>query len=395
MKLLCVTPSYWPAFRYGGPIASNHNLNKALVNKGIDVTVYTTNVGLGNETPLNQEINVDGVKVTYFTFVKFFEFLGSTGWQFSLKLTHALRRNLNNFDLVYLPAVWNYPTTIAAYYCRKYRKPYIVAPKGVLFPYTKSKNAWKKWPYYKLFAERNIKNATAIHYTAEDEANSCHSLFLGLKNRAIIIPNGIELSAFNNLPARDNLWKRYPVLKDKKIILFLGRIGWIKGLDVLVKAYSRLARERNDVHLMIVGPDENNYVKKVKKWFRDEGIIERVTFTGMAVGEEKIKAFTSSDVFVLPSYSENFGMAVVEAMACSIPVIISDQVGIYKEIERAKAGVIIHTNPDELYNVLVKLLDNKQESLEMGRCGRKLAEEQFSNEKVAEKMIKIFEEVIK
>jgi glycosyltransferase involved in cell wall biosynthesis len=115
----------------------------------------------------------------------------------------------------------------------------------------------------------------------------------------------------------------------------------------------------------------------------------------MAVGEEKLKAFAGSNVFVLPSYSENFGMAVVEAMACSIPVVISDQVGIYKEIERVKAGVIIHTDPDELYNALVKLVNNKQESLEMGRRGRKLVEEQFSIEKVAAKMIKIFEEIIK
>ncbi len=395
MKVLCVTPSYWPAFRYGGPIASNHNLNKALVKKGIDVIVYTTNAGLDEKILLNQEVNVDGVKVSYFTFMKFFEFLGSTGWQFSLELTHALRRNLNNFDIVYLPAVWNYPTTISAYYCRKYKKPYIIAPKGVLFPYTKSKNAWKKWPYYKLFAERDIKNATAIHYTAEDEANKCHTLFLELKNQAIIIPNGIELSEFTNLPTRDNLWKRYPILKDKKIILFLGRINWIKGLDLFVKTYSRLARERNEVHLMIVGPDENNYIEKVKKWLRNEGIFERVTFTGILSGKRKLEAFAGSDVFVLPSYSESFGMAVVEAMACNLPVIISDQVGIYKEVENAKAGIIIHTKPNELYNALMKILDNKQESLEMARRGRKMVEEYFASEKVADKMIKVFEEIIK
>jgi glycosyltransferase involved in cell wall biosynthesis len=394
MKLLCVNPSYWPAFQYGGPIASNHNLNKALVNKGVDVTVYTTNVGLDEKISLNQEINVDGVKVTYFTFVKFFEFLGSTGWQFSLKLTHDLRRNLNNFDLVYLPAVWNYPTTIAAYYCRKYRKPYIIAPKGVLFPYTKSKNAWKKWPYYKLFAERNIKNAIAVHYTSEDEADKCHS-FLGLKNREIIVPNGIELSEFNNLPARDNLWKRYSILKHKKVVLFLGRINCIKGLDLLVKAYSRLARERNEVHLMIVGPDENNYIEKVKKSLRNEGIFERVTFTGMLSGKRKLEAFAGSDVFILPSYSENFGMAVVEAMACNLPVIISSQVGIYKEVESAKAGIIVHANSNELHDALVKILDNNQEALEMARRGRKLVEEYFASEKIADKMIKVFGEIIK
>ena len=395
MKLLCVTPSYWPAFRYGGPIASNHNLNRALVKKGIDVTVYTTNVGLDKKISLNQEVNVNGVKVTYFNFIKFFEFLGTTGWQFSLELTHALKRNLNSVDIVYLPAVWNYPTTVAVYYCRKYRKPYIVALKGVLYPYTKNKNAWKKWPYYKLFAEKNIKNATAIHYTSEDEAIRCHSLFLGLKNQAIIIPNGIELSEFNNLPARDNLRKRYPILKDKKIILFLGRINWIKGLDILVKAYSRLVKERDDVHLLIVGSDEKGYGEKVRSWLKNEGVLERVTFAGMLSGREKLEAFAGSDVFVLPSYSENFGMAVVEAMSCNLPVIISDKVGIYEEVEKAKAGFIIHTDENELYSAMVKILDNKQESLEMGRRGRKLVEEHFASEKVADKMIKVFEGIIK
>lgn len=395
MKLLCVIPSYWPAFQYGGPIASNHNLNRALVKKGIDVTVYTTNVGLDKKISLNQEVNVNGVKVTYFNFIKFFEFLGTTGWQFSLELTHALKRNLNSVDIVYLPAVWNYPTTVAAYYCRKYRKPYIVALKGVLYPYTKSKSAWKKWPYYKLFAERNIKNATAIHYTSEDEANRCHSLFLGLKNQAIIIPNGIELSEFNNLPSRENLRKRYPILKDKKIVLFLGRINWIKGLDILVKAYSRLVKERDDVHLLIVGSDEEGYKGKVKGWLKDEGALKRVSFTGMLSGREKLEAFAGSDVFVLPSYSENFGMAVVEAMAFNLPVIISDKVGIYEEVEKAKAGFIIHTDENELYSAMVKILDNKQESLEMGRRGRKLVEEHFASEKVADKMIKVFEGIIK
>jgi len=395
MKLLCVIPSYWPAFQYGGPIASNHNLNRALVKKGIDVTVYTTNVGLDKKISLNQEVNVNGVKVTYFNFIKFFEFLGTTGWQFSLELTHALKRNLNSVDIVYLPAVWNYPTTVAVYYCRKYRKPYIVALKGVLYPYTKNKNAWKKWPYYKLFAEKNIKNATAIHYTSEDEAIRCHSLFLGLKNQAIIIPNGIELSEFNNLPARDNLRKRYPILKDKKIILFLGRINWIKGLDILVKAYSRLVKERDDVHLLIVGSDEKGYGEKVRSWLKNEGVLERVTFAGMLSGREKLEAFAGSDVFVLPSYSENFGMAVVEAMSCNLPVIISDKVGIYEEVEKAKAGFIIHTDENELYSAMVKILDNKQESLEMGRRGRKLVEEHFASEKVADKMIKVFEGIIK
>ena len=272
MKILCVVPSYWPAFRYGGPIASVHGLNKALVKKGIDVTVYTTNVGLDGKVPVNQEVNVDGVKVFYFAFTRFFEFLGATGWQFSLPMARALKKNLKDFDIVYIVAIWNYPIAAAAYYSRKYKKPYIIAPRGALYSYTVNKKSWKKWPYYHLIAKRDLKSAVAIHYTTDDEAEKCHSS-LGLKNKAIVIPNGIDVSGLRDKDyglggnpdevAKDTLHKarglgikslreRYPILKNKKVILFLGRVHWIKGMDILVRAFSMIAKERDDVHLLIV-----------------------------------------------------------------------------------------------------------------------------------------------
>ena len=147
MKLLCVVPSYWPAFKYGGPISSVHGLNKTLVEKGVDVTVYTTNVGLERKVAVNQEVNVAGVKVFYFAFTKLFELFGRTGWQFSRQMTKALKRELKIFDLVYIVAIWNYPTAAAAYYCRRYRKPYLIALRGGLNPYAMGNNAWKKRIY--------------------------------------------------------------------------------------------------------------------------------------------------------------------------------------------------------------------------------------------------------
>jgi glycosyltransferase involved in cell wall biosynthesis len=204
MKLLCVSPGYWPASQYGGPIASVHTLNNALVKKGVDVTVYATNSGLGRKVPINKEVKIDGVKVTYFKFVKFFEFIGRSGWQFSWEITNTIRRTLKTFDLIHINAVWNYPTAAAAYYCRKYKKPYIVAPRGNLYPYTIAKNAWKKRPYYFLIAKRDIKGAALIHYTTEDEAEKTHS-FLNLKNKMVVVPNGIDISEFDKLPERERL----------------------------------------------------------------------------------------------------------------------------------------------------------------------------------------------
>ncbi len=392
MKILCVIPAYWPAFQLGGPIFSVHNLNRTLAKKTVDISVYTTNFGLPETTPNAGDFDVDGVKVTYFTFTRFFEYLGTTGWQFSLPMTAALRGNLRLFDVIYIVAIWNYPIAIAAHYCRRYKKPYIISPRGLLYPYATGRKAWKKWPYYQLITKRDLEGAAAIHYTTRDELERCH-LALGLKNTAVVIPNGIDLCEFKDLPSKEKLRQRYPTLKDKKVILFLGRINWKKGLDILIEAYSVLTKKRNDVHLLITGNDEAGYIRKVKKWVRGYGIKQQVTFTGMLTGKEKLEAYAGSDIFVLPSYSENFAIATVEAMACGLPVIISNQVGIYKEVSGAEAGIVIETDAQQLAGAIENLLDNPGLCKKMGENGRCLVNEKFRLDKVADDMLMIYKNI--
>jgi len=393
MRVLCVIPAYWPAFQLGGPIFSVHNLNKALVKKDVEVNVYTTNAGLPRTVPINRETIVDGVRITYFTFTRFFEYLGTTGWQFSLPMTVALRRNLGLFDVIYIVAIWNYPVAIAAYYCRRHKKPYIISPRGLLYPYATGRKSWKKWPYYQLITRKVLQEAAAIHYTTGDESEKCH-LPLGLKNKAIVVPNGIDLYEFKDLPEKERLRQRYPVLKGKKVILFLGRINWKKGLDILVKAYSLLAKERSDVHLLIVGGDEAGYLEKVKRWVKRYGIEQCVTFAGMLTGKEKIEAYTGSDIFVLASYSENFGIAVVEAMACGLPVIISNQVGIHEEISRFEAGMVIDTSAQQLAKGMESLLDNPQLREKMGENGKRLANERFRLDMIVDDMMRMYGDIV-
>jgi len=393
MKLLIVTPYYWPAYLRGGPVISLHCLNRALASKGVDVTVYTTNVDLNNKVPVNKEADICGVKITYFAFTGLFDFIAGLGWQFSWQLTRALKQNIRSFDLIYIVTVWSYPAAIAAYYCKKYRKPYILTPRGMLYPDTFFKKVWKKRLYYRLILKQYIKGASAIHYTSEDEAEKTHP-FLGLSNPKVVIPNGLELSEFRDLPDREKLKIRYPQLKDKKIILFLGRLNWKKGLDVLVKAYKMLTKDKADVHLLIVGGDEKGYGRKVKRWVNECGINYQVTFTGLLTGKDKLAAYTGSDIFVLPSYSENFAMAVAEAMACGLPVVISNKVGIYREIERNNAGIIINTRPEDLYRAMKSLLENPALRKELALNGRKLAEECYDINKVAGNMIAAYQEII-
>lgn len=393
MKLLCVIPSYWPAFEIGGPVFSVHQLLKTLVKRGVEVTVYTTNVGLGGRVTVNRETGVDGVRVTYFSFYRAFEFLGNYGWQLSLSLSRALRRTLPQFDLVYIVSVWNYPTVIAWYYCRKYNKPYILSPRGSLDQYTLGKKAWKKLPYYYFLARRILQEASCIHYTSRLEERWCHGP-LRLKSRPVVIPNGLAIEDFSSLPDKGVLIKRYPNIKDKEIILFLGRLNWKKGLDILLKAFAVVCKEREGLHLLVVGDGERRYAEGMKKWVCNHQLSDKVTFLGFLSAGEKLSAFAATGVFVLPSYSENFGMAVLEAMACGLPVVITERVGIFEDVADAKAGIVIKPDTEGLILALRELLHSPQRCRQMGEAGKRLVREKFSLDSVAEKMIDFFGSIV-
>lgn len=405
MRLLCVIPSYWPAVQFGGPVITVHTLNKNLVKKGIDITVYTTNVGLDTTSMSGSvqyrtydtrwDAEIDGVKVTYFFYTKLFDLFAETGWQFSLPMAKALNNNIKDFDIVYIVSTWNFPVALGAYFCRKYKIPYIISPRGQLYNEVFKNKFIKKSLYHFFILKRDLQNASAIHYTTEDEAEQCHKA-LGLNNRYFVVPNGIDLTEITTPYEKGRLIEKFPHLKGKRIILFLGRINWKKGLDLLIKAFFRLAKEYNDVHLLIVGDDDGDgYKKKVEKWIIDHGIKDEVTFTGRLTGRDKFDAFACADIFVLPSYSENFGMAVVEAMACGIPVVISNRVGIYKEVKKNQAGVVINTNVEELHEGIKRLLENSHLRKSVAENGKKLVEEYYSIDKVADKMIEEYRRILR
>jgi len=412
MKLLCVVPSYWPAFQFGGPIYSVHSLNKALVKKGVDVTVYTTNMN-GSENlnvPINKEVIIDGVKVYYFKSKK------PKSYAFLPSLWKALSITAKDFDLFHIHCLYSFPTLISTYYARKYKIPYIIAPRGMMIKeMIKKKSRLKKVAYISLFEKRNIEKASGVHCTVENEKQDIEKFGFNIKNY-FVVPNGIDLKEFHILPPKGLLFEEFLHLKDKKIILFFSRINWKKGLDILIRAYSMIAKERNDVHLLIVGPDNERYGEKVKGWIKSLGLgysvlgprpytrntqhpipntQTRVTFTGMLTGKDKLMVLQGSDIFVLPSYSENFGMAVVEAMACGLPVVISNKVGIYKEVEKNKAGIVVDADAESLYKGIKSVLDNENLAKELSINGKRLVEEYYDINKVADRMIDVYEEMLK
>lgn len=391
MKLLCVIPSYFPAFQYGGPIACVHGLNKALVKKGIDVTVYATNVN-GSENlnvPTNQEVMVDEVKVYYFKGKK------PRGYAFSPSMWKVMSIRVKDFDLLHIHTLYSFPTLVSTYYARKYKIPYIIAAHGMLIKeMIEKKSRFKKEAYISLFEKRNIEKASGVHCTVENEKQDIQKFGFNIKNY-FVVPNGIDLEEFNIFPPKGLLFEKFSHLKDKKIILFFSRVNWKKGLDDLIPAFADIANRRDDVHLLIVGPDNEGYGKKVKTLVKDYGIMDKVTFTGMLTGKDKLMVLQDSDIFVLPSYSENFGVAVIEAMFRGLPVVITNKVGISDDVKCHEAGVVIEKSKDNLVAAIDMLFDNKALCRKMGEKGKRLVEERFTCDRVGDEMIKVYKSITK
>lgn len=389
MKILHVVPSYIPAYRYGGPIWSVHALNKWLVKKGADVTVYTTNIdGPHNlDVPLGREMLMDGVKIFYFPVSLRF-------WQYSGEMRENLARATKDFDLIHITSVFLSVSTLGAYYAKKFNKPYIISPRGSLMAAPLQKKYLKKAIYLSLIEKRNLKNSSAIHFTSEEEKKDYVDAGLSLHS-SVVVPNGFDSAEFEKEVATGLFRKKYGIGPSKKMVLFLSRISWKKGLDMLIPAFANAKKENSDLVLVIAGGDDENYKKTIDELIKKHNLKSDVIFTGMITGQDKIGAFSEANVFTLPSYAENFGNAVLEAMNSGLPVIITENVGIAREVEQAGAGLIIKKDENALAEAMLKLLNDYDLSLKMGKHGKELVLKTFSWPAIAEKFIKAYKELIK
>jgi len=389
MRILHVVPSYIPAYRYGGPVKSIHEMARKLVELGVDVTVFTTNADgpedLAVET--GKETLVEGVKVIYFPVEKPRSYFRST------RLAQAVRDWVKEFDLVHINWLYVYPTMVAARECIRQKVPYIIAPRGMLDPNAIAlKGTLKKKLYLNLIEKKHLYGAAAVHFTADGEREQASSA--GWKFNSIVVPNGLAISAYNPLPDGEKFRTKFPELVDKKLVLFLGRLNYIKGLDLLAKAWPMVVEAVPDAHLVLAGPDDDGYADKVRAWLVEGGIESSATFTGMLLGEDKLAAFAAAEVFVASSYLESFGMAIVEAMACGKPVVITDRVNICRDVENAGAGFVTSCEPAKIAEALIAVLQNPAHGKEMGMKGRRLVEEKFTQESAAKQMLAAYEMIL-
>jgi glycosyltransferase involved in cell wall biosynthesis len=225
------------------------------------------------------------------------------------------------------------------------------------------------------FQNRNIRKAEAILFTTANEQELAAPFTF--QTPGLVVPLGIDQAEFELMPEPGRFRSRFPEIGDKAIILYLGRVNFKKGLDILAKAFGAVARRRQDVHLVIAGPDNEGWGARVRTWLSEEGVLGRTTFTGMLLGQDKLAVLRDASMFVLPSYTENFGLAVVEAMAAGLPIIISDKVNIWREVESAGAGKVIPCEAGKLSEAILDLLDKPEMARQMGQKGQALVRDEF------------------
>jgi glycosyltransferase involved in cell wall biosynthesis len=376
MRLLHVVPTYLPAVRYGGPIHSVHGLCAALAARGHDVQVFTTNVDgpFDSDVPLARAVDLDGVHVTYFPSRR----MRRLYW--SPPMGRALASEVEGFDLVHLHSVFLWPTWAAARAACRRAVPYVVSPRGMLVEdLVRRKGRWRKSAWINLIERHNFAHAAAIHVTSETEAIALARFGFAVP-RVIDIPNGVALpggAAAGTASADVETLALHP-----KLILFLGRIHWKKGLDRLIPAMTSVS----DAHLAIAGNDEEGLLPVLEALVERHGLAGRVSFIPRVVARaDRDRLMAAAKVFALPSYSENFGNTVLEAMALGCPVLVTPDVGASEVVVDSGGGRVADGDPAIFGRALGELLADPARA-EIGERGRRFVAERFGWDRIAQRM---------
>ena len=352
MRILQVTPAFYPAEGHGGAPYVVYEISKRLSERGHEVTVYTTDANDKYSRVSNGIKNTEGVNVYYFKNIS-----NSLAYEHKLFISPgmvtAMREEINNFDIIHLHDFRTFQNIIAHHYAKKYGVPYIVQAHGSVVRIIKKQRL--KSVFDTLFGYAILKDSKKLIALNRSESERLNDMGVD-ENKIEIVPNGIALSEYDDLPQKGDFRKEYSIRDDEKIILYLGRIHKIKGVDLLVKAFSNLVKELDNVRLVIVGPDDG-FLSTLKIQIENLKIRGKILLTGPLYESDKLKTYVDADVYVLPSVYETFPLTVLEACACGTPVIVTDRCGIADIIDN-EVGYVVQYDEEELENALFKILTN-------------------------------------
>lgn len=302
----------------------------------------------------------------------------------------GLRRLVGEADVVHLHNLWQPLMLATARECRRQARPYVVILHGHLDPWSLEQRRLKKKLAFFLAFRRLLEGAAAMQLGTAAEQRLVETLGLRVEGR--VIPNGIFLEEVDPLPAPGTFRGRFPELGDRRFVLFLGRLHHKKGLDILAEAFARFAARHADVDLVVVGPDDGAlgpFEDRVARL----ALAGRVHVTGPLFGEDKLAAIVDADCFCLPSRQEGFSVAVLEALACRTPVVISEGCN-FPEVMEAGAGTVTDLDVDHVAAALDGLLSDADLRRRQSAAARDLVERHYTWPAVAEQTVKLYEDVL-
>lgn len=365
MKILQVIPFFSP--KYGGTVNSTYILSKELSKAGHEVTILTTDID--HDDGYVNSIEREGVNVVQFPFIFNVGLL-----IYSPAMKKWLDNNLEDFDVIHMHNFRSYQNSIVRKYAIKYNIPYILQARGSLLPFFQKQTLKKLYDF--VWGNKILENATAVVALTKMEAKQ-YSYMGVVDNKIKIIPNPIDFHVVSENLEEGRFRLKYGINEDDKIILYLGRLNSIKGIDLLVESFSNLLNEKNNVKLIIVGPDDGfkNYLESLVKELQIEN---EVSFTGPLYGNDKFEAYLDADVYVLPSRYEIFGNTILEAAACGTPIIVTENCGISDFVE--EFGYVVPYEVKKLEKAIKRVLNNEL-SVKTCKEQQKLLEKRFSLEK--------------
>jgi len=321
---------------------------------------------------------------------------GLTSYRYSRTLWPWLRQHGGDYDRVIVNGIWQY-LSFAAW--RRYAGssvPYYVFPHGMLDPWFKETfplKHLKKWLYWPWAEYRVLRDAAAVIFTAEEERFQARKSFWLYRCREKVSPLGVEAPLISS-NAKSQFLSRYPQLQNSRNFLFLGRLHPKKGCDILLEAFARF-RSNDSISLILAGPDQVGWESDLRRQVTRLNLTNRVVFTGMLEGSMKQGAFASAEAFVLPSHQENFGISVVEALAVSVPVLISNRVNIWREIEADRAGYVESDDLAGTTRLVQRWIDTAPAEREMNRQNaRRCFEQRFEINRAVDSLLQILNETL-
>jgi glycosyltransferase involved in cell wall biosynthesis len=375
MRLVFTLPWFDPAVQFGGPVAQTRQLSRVLARRGHDVRIVTTDNGVPVDWPRDRWVDREGYQVWYARTGP----LNRVAPYYAPMLHRPLTEALRGADVLHLRVGLTLVNALARRLALRHGVPYVYNAEGVLCPHRLRIKRGAKWLFLRLFERRILRDAAALQAVTAREADDLRRQGAD-PARIHVIPNGVDLVSAEAGPSGRLFRERFAIPDTARLVLFLGRLHHIKGLDLLAGVVARLAVRHPRLVLAVAGPDEG-YQAALGRQAESLGIGDRLRLTGLLTGELQAAALRAADVFALTSYTEGLPNAVLEACAAGVPALVTDRCNL-PEVAEYDAGRVEPPDVDRLTHSLDEMLSDPAALARMGRNARRMIEERFSLSRV-------------